>query len=91
MGKEKVSTCGTNITGSEGTGTLAGDSQGGEHIHFGQSRGFSRGVVSFRMHNLGCPENGTLLLTTHGSSFVNSFIKREHTRSIGCALAEYTP
>ena len=43
MGKEKVSTCGTNITRSEGTGTLVGDSQGGEHIHFGQSRGISQG------------------------------------------------
>ena len=60
MGKEKVSTCGTNITGSEGTGTLVGVSQGGEHIHFGPSRGFSPGssevsgeTVSFR-RDLGC-------------------------------------
>ena len=48
MGKEKVSTCGTTITGREGTGTLAGDSQGGEHIHFGQSRGFSQGSSKLR-------------------------------------------
>lgn len=46
MGKEKVSTCGTNIT-SEGTGTLVGFLKVGSISILAQVEDSHRGVVKF--------------------------------------------
>lgn len=49
MGKEKVSTCGTNITRSEGTGTLGGGTlKAGSTSILAKVEDSHRGVVKFQ-------------------------------------------